>query len=150
MQGTSIYMTADPEGLPQAFCNNLKFNKCLHQQIAFLHIRSEEIPRVPLERKVQVKARDNGFFLITAHYGYMETPDVPEIIALANEAGFPAELDTLSFFLGIERVVRGKNAGMSAWREIIFSMMNRNSIGATSYYNIPPHQVLEIGSQLRI
>jgi KUP system potassium uptake protein len=148
--GRAVFLTANPDGVPTALLHNLKHNKILHAEIAFLTVQGAEIPRVPRDEKVEVDDLGSGFHRIVARYGFMEGPNVPHILALAREKGLDFKLQEISFFLGRERVLPGKKPGMSAWRMRIFSFMARNSLDATAFYNIPANQVVEIGSQLRI
>jgi KUP system potassium uptake protein len=43
-----------------------------------------------------------------------------------------------------------KGLKMAVWRKKLFSIMNRNAIPATQFFNIPPNRVVELGTQVEI
>ena len=72
ISGQAIFLVGNPDVVPIALVHNLNHNKILHSEIAFLHIKIEDIPRVPNLEKVAVEKLGGGFFRIFAHYGFME------------------------------------------------------------------------------
>ena len=48
---------------------------------------------------------EHGFYRITARYGFMEQPNVPEILQWAREAGIKAKTNDTTFYLGRERII---------------------------------------------
>jgi len=55
-----------------------------------------------------------------------------------------------TFFLGRETLRPTKRKGMAIWREHLFAFMSRNSVGATTFFGVPPNQVIEIGIQVEL
>jgi KUP system potassium uptake protein len=39
---------------------------------------------------------------------------------------------------------------MASWREHLFATMSRNAQSATTYFNLPPNRVVELGAQVEI
>src|SRR4029077_20907330 len=81
--GTAVFMTRDPEGTPPALLHQLKHNQVLHEQVVILSILTCNEPTVPIGQRVQVVQLARGFWRLIAHYGFMETPNVPEVLSLA-------------------------------------------------------------------
>jgi KUP system potassium uptake protein len=79
----------------------------------------------------------------------METPNVPEILRLAAEAGL-ATTGRRSFFLGRETFVPGGRSGMARWRKRLFMFMVRNARSPAEFYGIPPNDVVELGAQIQM
>jgi KUP system potassium uptake protein len=91
---------------------------------------------------------EHGFFRVTLSYGFMETPNVPQIIALCAKHGLRTRpLDT-SYYLGRERLIATGRAKMMKWRKKIFIFQARNALPATQYYGLPPNRVVELGAQI--
>ncbi len=88
-----------------------------------------------------------GFYRITAHYGFMETPRVPEIMALAGRLGVKTQIADTTFFLGRESLFTTGKSRMAPWRKALFSIMSRQSamVMPTNFFDIPPGRVIEIG-----
>ncbi len=148
--GKAVFMTGSAGSVPPALLHNLKHNKVLHSQIAFLTIVTEETPRVPRDEKVEVTDLGRGFFRVLARYGFMEEPNVPYVLALAKEKGLEFELQETSFFLGREKLISRRRPALPRWRLKLFDFMSRNATGATEFFMIPPGQVVELGTQVTI
>jgi len=76
----------------------LKSPTQLHQQVVMLVASSIEVPDVEDVDRVRVVALEHGFFCVTAKYGFMETPNVPEIIALCVEQGLQTRAQETSYY----------------------------------------------------
>ena len=148
--GKAVFMAANPCATPPALVHNLRHNKVLHEQVAVVTVLTQDIPRVARDEKVQVQSLDNGFWCVSARYGFMEEPNVPYVLALAREQGLDFELEEIVFFLGREQVVPDRRPVMARWREALFSFLSLNALGATRHFKIPPEQVIEIGTQVEI
>ena len=148
--GTALFMTANPEGTPIALLHNLKHNKVLHERNLILTIMTDEVPQVEPSRRVEVDKLGAGFQRIIAHYGFMEEPNVPELLASAPLIGEPLNLHRTTFFLSRETIVPTRSGSMARWRQWLFAVMGRNAQPASSFYRIPANRVVELGMQVEI
>jgi KUP system potassium uptake protein len=151
VRGQAIFLTGNPDRIPQAIIQNLNHNKILHSDIAILHFQTEDIPRVPNFEKIDAeKLSLSGFYRITAHHGFMETPKIEAILALAREKGVEFKLENTSFFLGRVKLIIGDKPKMSLWRSNLFLFLSKNSMDASSFFGIPSDQVIEVGVQFEL
>jgi KUP system potassium uptake protein len=148
--GTAVFMTANPEGTPIALLHNLKHNKVLHERNLILTILTDEVPQVDPVKRLEVEKLAAGFQRIIAHYGFMEEPNVPELLASAPLVGEPINLHRTTFFLSRETIVPTRSGSMRRWRQWLFSVMSRNAQSAGSFYRIPANRVIELGMQVEI
>jgi len=148
VSGTAVFMSGNPEGTPISLLHNLKHNKVLHRRNLLLTILTEEVPVVAAGRRCEVEMLAPDFQRVLAHYGFMEEPNVPELLAAAPLFGEPFNLNQTSFFLGREVVMPVKSPLMSRWRQWIFALMSRNAQSAGSFYRIPTNRVVELGMQI--
>jgi len=148
--GTALFMTANPEGTPIALLHNLKHNKVLHERNIILTILTDEVPQVNSAKRLESEKLAVGFYRLVAHYGFMEEPNVPELLAAAHLDGEPIKLNRTTFFLSRETVVPNRSPAMSRWRQWIFALMARNAQSASSFYRIPANRVVELGMQVEI
>jgi KUP system potassium uptake protein len=149
--GTAVFMTGNPEGVPLALLHNLLHNKVLHRRVVMLSVQFEQIPHVPVEERVEVEERANGFHVVTASYGFMEEPDVPAILEACEALGLRVKPNETTFFLGRETLVpRPHKHGFALWRQRLFAFMARNAQPAVAYFRIPPHRVIEVGQQIEL
>jgi KUP system potassium uptake protein len=122
----------------------------LHEQTVLLTIATEEVPHVPAAERVSVESLPLGLRRVTARYGFMEDPSIPDILKRCREAGLPFNVMGTSFFLGRETIIATKKPGMALWREALFVWMSRNARSATAFFRIPPNRVVEMGTQVEI
>ena len=150
VRGQAVFLSGNPGIIPRALLHNLKHNKVLHSEIIFLHISTQEVPRIPLDQKLDFEKLGSGFYKVTARYGFMEEPNIVKILTLIREKGVDFKPNQISYFLGREMVLPKEKSGMSKWRTKLFGFLSHNAFGFTAYYDIPPNQVVELGSQIRL
>lgn len=148
--GTAIFMTSDPNGVPNVLLHHFKHNKTLHQRVILLSVLTERRPEVPEAERVQVTPLEHGFFRIVARFGFMEKPSVDAVLRGAAAQGLVVELPTATFFLGRETLLATGRSGMMTWRKKLFAFLSRNAPPAVQYFGIPPNRVIELGAQLEI
>jgi KUP system potassium uptake protein len=148
--GAAVFMSSNPQGIPIVLLHHWKHNQVLHEKVILLSVEAETIPEVPEERRVQVKDLGRGFYRVTAHYGFMETPNVPQIMRRASKEGLQCSPGRTSYFLGRETLIATGNTNMWRWRKTLFSFVSRNARSATQYFGIPPDRVVELGLQITL
>ncbi len=77
--GTAVFLSADTDLAPTCLMHNLKHNRVLHERNIILSIKTEAIPRVVRHERLEIDRSDPLFTKVIAHYGFMETPNVPKI-----------------------------------------------------------------------
>lgn len=148
--GTAVFMYGTSDGTPPALVHNLAHNKVLHEKIVFLTVVTEDEPHVGPERRVTVKRSGKGFHTVVARYGFMQDPDITEILAACKAHGLSIPVEGTTFFMGRETLIASDRPGMAMWREQLFSFMSRNALRATAFFKIPPNQVFEVGAQVEL
>jgi len=147
---TAVYPVADASTVPQALLHNLKHNQVLHQRNVIVTVVFESEPWVPMERRVEVHPLGHGFWRVTLHFGFMNTPDVPKALSLAASHGLQVPLFECSYFLSRETVVPARGTGLSQWRERLFAAMSRNAGGVVEFFRLPDNAVVELGTRVQI
>jgi KUP system potassium uptake protein len=149
--GTAIFMSGTASKTPPALRHNLEHNKVLHEQIIFVTVKTEQVPHVADADRLEVEHFGSGMYRAKVHYGFMEEPNIPEV--LSNGAGMalpPIDANDSTYFLGRETIISTSRPGMAEWREKLFALMSRNATTATAYFGIPPDRVVELGEQIEI
>ncbi|MBS1208756.1 MAG: potassium transporter [Proteobacteria bacterium] len=151
VEGTGIFMTSAPAGVPRPLLHNLLHNKVLHERVVLLTVMTEDVPIVPEIDRVEIENLDSGFYRMLVRYGFKDEPDVPEAMRLATESGqLEFHMMETTFFLGRERLVPHIKPGMALWRERLFFFMFRNASSAADFFRIPPNRVVEFGTQVEL
>jgi KUP system potassium uptake protein len=151
VKGTAIFMTSSPDGVPPAMLHHFKHNKVLHEQVILLSIMTRHVPEIaPSGRIEKITDLGNGFYQVVAVYGFMQTPNVIEVMQLCKAAGLETNTADTSFFLGRETLVITDKRGFAKWRKVLFSFMSRNARPANTFFQIPSNRVVELGTQIEL
>jgi KUP system potassium uptake protein len=150
VRGTAVFMSIHPEGTSPVLLHHLNHTKILYERVVLLSILSANIPNVPAKGRVQVEDLGQGFYQILANNGYMQRPNVPEILKLAEAFGLHTNPAETTFYLGRVTVLTNGNSKMMFWRKTLFAFMSRLAGGPTAYFNLPPNRVVELGAQIQL
>jgi KUP system potassium uptake protein len=148
--GTAVFMTANPDAVPHALLHSLKHYKSLHERVVLLTATTLDVPHVPPAQHVAVESINAQFHKVKVFFGFMDDPDLPEVLEWCAEQGLRIDMMDTSFFLGRESLVPTVGADMALWREKVFVAMYRNAGSLANYFNLPPNRVVELGSQVTL
>lgn len=147
--GTAVFLSGAGGMTPTSLLHNMKHNKVLHERIVFLTVETWRVPSVPEEERVEVERLGENVWRVVGHYGFMEQPDVPQILRACAKHDLHFDPMQTSFFLGRETIIPTGRL-LRRWRSKLFSFLSRNAQSAVAYYNIPPSRVVEFGIQIEL
>ncbi len=150
VEGTAVFLTAEPGTVPNALLHNLKHNKVLHQNNLFVTVRHHEVPWIGMDKRVEIESLGHDCWQVLLNYGFKNDPVVP--LALEQIKGHGCDIDrmTTSYFLSRDTVVPSIGGGMAPWREKLFAQMHHNASGAADFLHLPNNAVVELGSKIEI
>ena len=148
--GTAIFLTSDPLSAPTALLHSLKHYKVLHERNAILTIKSDPLPRVDLADRVHIDVISESFSHIVLRFGFMETPNVPQALALARQLGWNFDIMSTTFFLSRRTLRPAEASDMPRWQDRLFIALGRTANDATDYFQIPTGRVVEVGTQVKV
>ncbi|HEX9282605.1 MAG TPA: potassium transporter Kup [Gemmatimonadales bacterium] len=148
--GTAVFMYGTADGTPPALVHNLAHNKVVHEKIVFLTVVTEDVPHMAPAERVTVRRIGKGFHAVVARYGFMDDPDIEDVLAACRVQSLDIRTEGTTFFLGRETLVASDRPGMAQWREQLFAFMSRNALRATAFFKIPANQVFEVGAQVEL
>ena len=165
VKGTAIYLAGSTKAVPMALAHNLKHNRALHDHIIVITLKvDEDRAIVPMSDRVSFNTRGPKFCKIDSHeefpsvlsvtgtFGFREKQDVfPVLDAAYQEMGITPNPLEVTYFLSRETIVRATTGfSLNAVQEKLFEVLNRNSLSATAYFNLPPGRVVELGMQVEL
>ena len=149
--GTAVFLTRTRHDAPPVMVWHVKHNRSLHERLFVLTIITESVPWVDDAHRLGFAELAPHFWRATAHYGFMERPDVPALLRKGHETGCDIDIADLTYYLGHETVTPSDDAAaLPRWVEALFALMQRNSAHLTDYFRLPPDSVVEIGRQVAI
>ena len=150
VEGTAVFLTAEPGVVPNALLHNLKHNKVLHEQNLFVTVRNHEVPWIGMNKRIEIESLGHHCWQVVVNYGFKNDQDLPKALQQIKNRGCELEPMTTSYFLSRDTVVPTIGGGMAAWREKLFAQMHYNASGAADYLNLPNNAVVELGSKIEI
>jgi KUP system potassium uptake protein len=150
VEGTAVFLTAEPGNVPNALLHNLKHNKVLHRNNLFVTVRNHEVPWIGLAQRVEIEPLGHDCWQVIVNYGFKNDPDLPEALQQVRSQGCSLEQMTTSYFLSRDIVIPAVGQGMLPWREKLFAQMHHNASAAAEFLNLPNNAVVELGSKIEI
>jgi len=150
VRGTAVFMTSNSDGIPNVLMHHVKHNQVLHRQVVLLSIDTEKVPWVPGRTSITVRDLGHGFYRVVARVGFMQTPNVPSILARCAGDGVIAEPPTTTYYLGRQTLLTSGRTRMARWRKWLFRLMSRNARPPTDFFGLPPNRVVELGLQIEL
>ena len=148
--GTAIFLDAKASGVPRALLNNIKFNRVIHEQVVLLTVVTREQPRILEAKRLTVTPVCEGIVRVVAQFGFMEKPNIVEILRDAGEFGIKFEPERTTYFLSREELLPGQRSDLPPLRRRAFMQMARSAQVIADYYGLPSGRVIEIGTRLEI
>ena len=148
--GTAVFLSPRQDIVPNALLHSLKHYHVLHERVVIATVTVADKPVVPAARRVTLEKLGKGFFAMRLHYGFFETPNIPEAVELARAQGLALEPDATTYFLGRETLVAGHDAELKRWRVALYMWLSSNALSPARFYLLPPGRVVELGTQLTI
>jgi KUP system potassium uptake protein len=148
--GTGAFLSVSPQGTPLVLLHFLKHTESLPKTVVLLSIVSGNTPFVPKKKRLTISHLGHGFHRVIARYGFMQTPNVPEILEAARHKDLDLDPYSTSFYLGRETLLSTGEGKMASWRKGLFAFLSRNAWNVSTYFGIPPNRVVELGSQVEL
>jgi KUP system potassium uptake protein len=149
--GTAVFLTRAATGVPPVMIWHLRQNRALHECVVVLRVVTESRPRVVWPELMSIVREGDDFWRVTAHFGFMQRPDIPRLLREAQQRGCGVRLDDVTYYVGHEIILhRERGAELPVWQEALFAAMVRNASHVTDYFRLPSEQVVEIGRQISI
>jgi KUP system potassium uptake protein len=150
VQGTAVFLTAQPGIVPNALLHNLKHNKVLHEHNLFVTVRNHPVPWIGLAERLAIEPLGHDAWQVIVNYGFKNDPDLPKALEQLKGRGVALDPMSTSYFLSRDIVIPSTGGGMPQWREKLFASMHHNASAAAEFLNLPNNAVVELGSKIQI
>jgi KUP system potassium uptake protein len=145
--GTAIVLTPTASGTPAALRHDWLRRELQHQFIVLLTIVPERHPYVTETARITTEALAPGIVRVMAHYGFMETPNIKQIMMSCKRDmdGFPLR-DPVYYFLARARVTPATGPGaMWPWQRGLYALMLSSARPFTDSLGLPADKIIEFG-----
>ena len=154
--GTAIFLNRGKETAPLALRANVEHNHVLHEHVIILSVETVPVPHVPLDKRIiavdDLGYTDDRIVHVTAKFGYMDTPDVPSLLPLLDDAEVKGSLQhgEISYFLSTIDLYIGSDSGMPRWRKRLFLATSRLTADAAEYFQLPRDRTVIMGARIEV
>ncbi len=149
--GTAVFLTRTTQDTPPVMVWHVKHNRALHEHLFVLRVSILPVPRVASSERIRLNELAPNFWRTEARYGFMERPQIPDLLRASKALGCTVDLNDVTYYVGHETVVsREDRRGLPRWQEALFVAMERNAVHVTDFFSLPSDQVVEIGRQISI
>jgi KUP system potassium uptake protein len=150
VRGTAVFMSSTPGGIPNVLMHHMKHNQVLHQQVVLFSLQTLNVPWAPASEALEVRDLGQGFYRVICKVGFMQSTDVPRILARCAEGGVRVDPMTTTYYLGRQTLLTTGQSRLARWRKLLFSFLSRNARPPTAFFNLPPNRVVELGLQIEM
>ena len=148
--GTGVFLASNARLVPSALIRNIEHNGVVHQRVIILNVEIANTPRQDPVRRLEIEEVLPGVFYVTAHFGFMETPDVAEALKACRARGLRVFTEDSSFFVG-RHVVRARPlTGLRGLQRRLFARMQQYSTQAAEFFRMPFRDVVILNTAVEI
>jgi KUP system potassium uptake protein len=147
--GIGVVMASNSDRVPPILVHHAQRIHVLPEIVILFTAVTQHVPFVEDQQRMQTMPIGAGFYRVVAQCGFMETPNVPTLVASAlARLGLESKPEEITYYLGRETFLATGEGKMGQWSESLFAFLSRNAQPATTYFGIPSDQVVELGTQI--
>ncbi|MGH6848134.1 MAG: potassium transporter Kup [Methylocella sp.] len=149
--GTAVFLTWTLGATPPLMVWHVKHNRALHDHLFALRVVTESIPRIKESERLALLEVAPNFWRAVARHGFMERPDIPNLLKQARVQGCALAFDDVTYYVGHETIVhREDEKGLAKWEAAVFAAMERNAVHVSDFFRLPCEDVVELGQHVAI
>jgi KUP system potassium uptake protein len=148
--GTAVFLTRVKDATPPVMIWYVRHSHALHEKVIAVTLETASVPRLAPEERIHLAQPVPDFWVASVCYGFMERPDMPDLMRQLAARGCGVVPEKLTYFVGSERVVARERGGLPHWVEAIFGFLLRNAMHMPDYLNVPREQLVDLGRQISI
>jgi KUP system potassium uptake protein len=147
--GTAVFIASSIDHVPPILVHFVECCHSLQENVILLTVTTEYRAKIGASERYEIQDLGDGFWQTGLHFGFMDSPQVPEALTSAIESGrLPINLKDVTYYVGHETLTAVKSNKMGRVAEMIFGYLQRNAVDVESTFGLPSRQVMEIGTQI--
>ena len=149
--GTGVFLARVTLDVPPIVFWHLRHIRSLHDSTVILNVVTALVPYVAATDRIEAREIAPGVWRAHARFGFMEQPDLSELLQRAQAKGYPVDPSNATYFIGHVTIVpREDGKGLPRLVRSAFWFLLRNANDASDYFRLPRDMVVEIGRQFAI
>jgi len=149
--GTGVFLTRTAHVVPPVMIWHVKHNRALPEHLFVLNAVGESVPWINDSERLVVAEVQPNYWRGTAHFGFMEKPDIPAVLKQACAQNCFPSLSAVVYYVGHGTIVPRDDArGLAKWQQALYIAMERNSVHVCDFFRLPDDNVVLIGRRVAI
>ena len=149
--GTGVFVARLTRDVPPIVFWYLRHMRSLHDSTVIINVVIALVPYVAAKDRMEARQIAPRVWRAQAHFGFMEQPDLSELLQRAQAKGYPVDPSNATYFIGHVTIVpREDGKGLPRLVRSAFWFLLRNANDASDYFRLPRDMVVEIGRQFAI
>jgi KUP system potassium uptake protein len=151
IRGTAVFFTQSTDGIPAALQNWWVQEHLQYGIIILMDFVDVARPYVPDDNIVQVEQRSPHLFCVHANYGFMQNPNIDDVMKRLKALRPDLNVDDPFYYLLAPSFEKDSSPhALPAWQRLLYIVMARNSRPRTDSLGIPMARVMEFGISVPI
>ena len=151
VSGTGVFLTRTAHIVPPVMIWHVKHNRALQEHLFVLNAVGESVPWINNSERLVVREVQPNYWRGTAHFGFMERPDIPAVLKQACVQNCALNLSDVVYYVGHGTIVSGeKVSGLAKCQQALYIAMERNSVHVSDFFRLPDDNVVLIGRRVAI
>jgi KUP system potassium uptake protein len=147
--GTGVFLTTAQDFVPLVGMNHWLREVARHEQVLLITVQMTPVPYVTGSNLGKLEELGHGLWRITASFGYMQHPDLGQVLQQQPSGRLRLDRDRLVCYLP-DAIVVPSGGWWKLRLEGAYDLLRRNSLSAAEYFRVPPSQVVKVGVQLEL
>ena len=132
-----MFLTRAERDTPPVMIWHVKHNRALHEHLFVLRVEILSVPWLPSGERLTIEEVAPNFWRAEAHFGFMERPHIPALLAASKSLGCTIDLADVTYYVGHETVIgRDDGMGLPGWQERFFAVMERNAVHVSDFFSL--------------
>ena len=151
VSGTGVFLTRTAHIVPPVMIWHVKHNRALQEHLFVLNAVGESVPWIKDSERLVVSEVQPNYWRATAHFGFMEKPDIPAVLKQACAQNCSLNLSDVVYYVGHGTIVPGDKArGLAKFQQALYIAMERTSVHVSDFFRLPDDNVVLIGRRVAI
>ncbi|HEY4057341.1 MAG TPA: hypothetical protein VGM39_12070, partial [Kofleriaceae bacterium] len=108
------------------------------------------VPFTRSSKSLEVREMEHGFWRVLSRVGFMQQPNVPQILERCAALGLETKKSDTTYYLGRQTLLTTGKTSVARWRKVLFAYLARNSRPPSAFFDLPPNRVVELGLQIEL
>ena len=154
--GVTVFLCRDNKTTPLALRADVEYTHTLPEKVVIVSVETVSIPHVETIDRCAVEVLGHGLFKVlhvTARFGYHDTLNIPQALALARKQGLlerNLDLEHAAYFVSRITIAPTDAPSMQRWRKHLFIAMARNASSPIDHFGLPANRTVMMGSQVAL